>query len=387
MARAVRHKYTRTVNGIKESIACSNWYVKFFDPRVGRTVKKPTPYTDRRLAERHGHRLQLEAEQLHAGVPVDFAPSPDASIDSLIDLFKGHLESREVGKQHLVEVINRLRRMCQGRIFFLGEWTAAAIEKYISARRKAGMSAQTRNHHVQNAKQFTKWLIKAKYLRENPLADLGMINVAADRRRVRRALSPEEFAKLFKTTWKSKVVRAGLTGKARAILYLTAVCTGLRRLELMKLTVGAVSLKTANVTVEAAFSKNRRKDVVPLASAANEMKEFIKRRPSGEMLFAPLNRPTEGVKVVHWARTAALNLALDLEAAKVSVGDERGRVADFHSLRVTCITELIRQGVPLVTVQKYARHSNPKLTANIYTDTTPDDLARAAKLVRFGRRS
>jgi len=39
----------------------------------------------------------------------------------------------------------------------------------------------------------------------------------------------------------------------------------------------------------------------------------------------------------------------------------------FHALRVTYATMLARAGVSLVQAQTLMRHSDPKLTANIYT--------------------
>lgn len=45
-----------------------------------------------------------------------------------------------------------------------------------------------------------------------------------------------------------------------------------------------------------------------------------------------------------------------------------GRRADFHSLRMTFSTLLTTGGIPLRTVQALMRHSDPRLTADQYTD-------------------
>ena len=47
-------------------------------------------------------------------------------------------------------------------------------------------------------------------------------------------------------------------------------------------------------------------------------------------------------------------------------GTDEG-VADFHALRVTYATSLARSGVSPAMAQKLLRHSDPKLTLNIYT--------------------
>jgi integrase len=54
-----------------------------------------------------------------------------------------------------------------------------------------------------------------------------------------------------------------------------------------------------------------------------------------------------------------------------------GAVVDLHALRVTYATLLGRAGVSLVQAQKLMRHSDPKLTANIYTRLQMDDAREA----------
>ncbi len=57
--------------------------------------------------------------------------------------------------------------------------------------------------------------------------------------------------------------------------------------------------------------------------------------------------------------------------------DEKGRFADFHANRHTFISRLGRSGVSLMTAQKLARHSDPKLTSNVYDHLERDEKAAA----------
>ncbi len=57
--------------------------------------------------------------------------------------------------------------------------------------------------------------------------------------------------------------------------------------------------------------------------------------------------------------------------------DERGRTIDIHALRHTFGTHPCRAGVPLRTAQAAMRHSDPSLTANVYTDPKLLDVAGA----------
>ena len=51
--------------------------------------------------------------------------------------------------------------------------------------------------------------------------------------------------------------------------------------------------------------------------------------------------------------------------------------SDLHAFRASLCTHLARAGIPLRTVQPVMRHSDPSLTANIYTDPTLLDTAAA----------
>ena len=68
----------------------------------------------------------------------------------------------------------------------------------------------------------------------------------------------------------------------------------------------------------------------------------------------------------------------DLEAAGVPYVKE-GRTLDFHALRVSFVSSLALAGVPLAVAQKLARHSDPRLTANVYTCLGLADLSRAVE--------
>ena len=63
--------------------------------------------------------------------------------------------------------------------------------------RDEGLSAQTCNHHLKAAKQFTRWLVRDRRTPTDPLAHLSKLNVRTDRRHDRRALWAEELKRLL----------------------------------------------------------------------------------------------------------------------------------------------------------------------------------------------
>ena len=78
-------------------------------------------------------------------------------------------------------------------------------------------------------------------------------------------------------------------------------------------------------------------------------------------------------------------LRTDLAAARIPARDRRGRVVDFHALRMTLSTALMHAGVHPDVQRAILGHSSAALTLDRYTDTTVQDQARGlARLPEFG---
>jgi len=76
-------------------------------------------------------------------------------------------------------------------------------------------------------------------------------------------------------------------------------------------------------------------------------------------------------------RAGAELMRVDLEAAGIPYEDEGGRVADFHALRHSFITNLAKGGVHPKVAQDLARHSDINLTLGTYTHTILKDRSEA----------
>ena len=180
------------------------------------------------------------------------------------------------------------------------------------------------------------------------------------------------------------------------MLYFVAGATGLRASELASLTPDSLRLDaiTPTVIVEAAYSKHKRRDEVPLhPMLVEELRGWV----AGKPLDGPL-WPGK------WAKhnEAGDLIRRDLEAARGSwIGeaatdtervareesdfltyrDSAGRVADFHALRHRFVTELVKAGVAPKDAKELARHSTITLTMDRYAHVGIRDTAAAvAKL-------
>ena len=81
-------------------------------------------------------------------------------------------------------------------------------------------------------------------------------------------------------------------------------------------------------------------------------------------------RPEDAEPDDHVVSTVPLMKCLraDLALAGIADKDEAGRYVDFHSLRVSLSTMLATHKVSPRTAQALMRHSDPRLTASVYTD-------------------
>ena len=160
-----------------------------------------------------------------------------------------------------------------------------------------------------------------------------------------------------------------MTGPERAMLYRLAAETGLRSSELRSLTGTSFVLDSTEptVTVEAAYSKRRRDDVLPVrAETAAELRTFL----AAKLPRAPaFNMPSKS-GVVRMLRA-------DLSDAEISYRDDAGRVLDFHALRHSFGAALAASGVHPKDAQALMRHSTISLTMDRYTHTSRQQLAAA----------
>jgi integrase len=187
-------------------------------------------------------------------------------------------------------------------------------------------------------KHFSRWLLKDRRNVDDPLAPLSMLNVQLDKKRVRRPITSDEFAAIRQAALNGPIVRR-MSGPDRAMLYPVAAYTGLRASELASLTRMSFELDCDHpiVRVEAAYSKHRREDVLPLhPSLVDLLRPWLATKNADERVWP--GKWAEG-------KEAAAMLKHDLAKAGIPYKDESGRYADFHALRKTFITNMVKAGV------------------------------------------
>ena len=208
------------------------------------------------------------------------------------------------------------------------------------------------------------------------LAHLTGFNAALDRRHDRRALTDEELRRLIAAAESGPVVM-GMAGPDRAMLYRVALGTGFRANELRNLTLESFDLDAdpPTITVQAAYSKHRRKDVQPIRrDLADLLRPWLETKAAGQPIFTMPDRAAKMMqKDLTKAREEWVEEAKSPETRKqrndsyfLVYRDSAGLVADFHALRHTYVSRLVRSGANVKVAQELARHSTPTLTLGRY---------------------
>lgn len=321
------------------------------------------------------------------------------------------LEASGASPKHVSETGRILKRMVEGCDFgTLAAIERSGVEHWLNRRRLDGASARTRNIDLIRLNAFLNWGIGAKRLISNPLKGLPLANEKADNRRQRRAMTEEELGRLLdvarrRPLLEALTVRKGprkgeayadirlevrerleTLGRERALIYKSLVLTGLRRNELASLTVGQLALDgpTPHAELDAADEKNREGHTIPIrADLAADLKHWLadklvtlQAEALGRGMPIPARLPANTPLFVVPDKLVRI-FDRDLKAAGIPKRDDRGRTLDVHALRHTFGTLLSKGGVPLRTAQAAMRHSDPSLTANIYTDPRLLDIGGA----------
>jgi integrase len=294
--------------------------------------------------------------------------------------FRRSLEAKGDTTGHIDLTMTRLARtLAACNVQRLGDISPSAVAAAVASLRDSGLSLRTCNGYLRAVKTFSRWAWRDGRTPSDAAAPLVAYNTEADRRRQRRALSPGDFTRLVQAAEAGPEVE-GVSGPDRAVMYILAGWTGFRRRELASLTPRSFDFATtpATLTLAAAYAKNRRADTLPLHPAVvMRLRAWLASRATADPdapLF-PLRTPGGC-----WRKTSKM-VRLDLERAGLPYVDEDGAFADFHAHRHMFISNLGKAGVPLATAQKLARHSDPKLTANIYTHLGISDKAAAVEML------
>lgn len=296
-----------------------------------------------------------------------------------VNEYRACLEAKGDTAKHVREIVRRIRlmlRLCKAAQF--AQLSTSAIQIAMGKLRAAGPHRRphgpaTVNHYLSALKSFCWWMVNDARAARSPCQGLRRLNPRIDVRKKRRAFAEEELRRLIAAANAGPTI-GDVSGAERALMYELAATTGLRSSELQTLTRSSfVDLDgpARHVVVEAAYSKHRRRDVVPLrGDVSARLRRYLDTVERNDRVF---RRPS--------CNNGMRSFRDDLAAAGIPYQLD-GRDADFHSLRHTFITRVLRSGASPKEVQELARHQDPQLTLALYAHA--DDAAKRAAVEKLG---
>ena len=216
-------------------------------------------------------------------------------------------------------------------------------------------TGKTIHSYIESIKALVVWAKGRGYLDADPLEGLAPFDTTP--KEIRRALNVREIEKLL-----------AAAPPFRRLIYAVALCTGYRKGELAALKVKDLDTQHNTLPLAAEFTKGRRNARQPIPAA---LAVTLRAVAQGKDAEAPL---------LHVVFHIDRQFQSDREKAGIPKTAPGGK-AVFHSLRHSYCSLVIESGATLTEAQRLMRHTDPKLTANIYAHTRPDRLQAVAEAV------
>ena len=387
IVRLYRPSWTKSdpETGSRRHARSATWWADYREDGRRRRENLGTPY--KADAELLRGKIVERIRRKAAGLVDPNAEHAERPISEHVEAFKVTMEARGVTARHVRETLAYLQSgIAAISAKRVGDLDLPGASRWLEESRASGLSARTVNTRAQSLRAFGRWLVETRRAAHDPFLGLRRLNVAADRRRVRRALTLDETAALLDAARHRPIsdadrngydlkpeTRAALQarGEHRALVYAVALGTGARRGEMSRIRWCDLDLdsKEPRLRIPAESAKARREQSVPLSAdvlaALTAARESRRGEAPDALVFPRETMPNEQT------------FRRDLKQAGIEAVAEDGTEVDFHALRVTLGTRLSDAGVPLVQAQRILRHSTPVLTANLYTKPASTDLRAA----------
>jgi integrase len=229
------------------------------------------------------------------------------------------------------------------------------VSEYLDyVRYERGLSAKTRDNYLSWLTTFSTFLLQKKYIVIHPTANHHKIN---KQKKIRVLINPTTRDVVF-DFWKEK-------NNGFLVLCLLCYYCLIRRTEITKLKVSDINFLKQTIYISSENSKNRKNSFVTIPDQLIDiLEEHVKGAVFTDYLFTknytPGEKPVEPNSITKkwaWMRK------------KLNLDDN----IHWYSLKDSGITDLLKAGVPLLSVRNHARHHS-----SAQTDTyTPKDMREA----------
>ena len=276
-------------------------------------------------------------------------PEISGELQPHYDDYLDYARKMRKSSSHIDNCLTAFRRMgfdTVEQLKFPGATAARAAELMADGKLRTG----TINGYLRRMNIFCNWLYDNGKIRERISCKLVPTKESDKRRRgvlteVERDLLLDYLASGAAST------RRGLSPEERHYAYTMALYAGLRKMEIINLHTDNINFDEGTLTLTE--QKNGRVSNLPLNSKLMTMLKAMPVREDGHFLEQRRHDLTD-------------NLYDDFAAVGIQKINSRGEQRDFHALRNSFVTHLIRAGADIKSVQELARHADPALTLRIY---------------------
>lgn len=361
------------------------WIAQWKD-HLGKTRTEAIGY-DRQAARDIARKRESEAASIRAGtidpgqrVRLEASMRP---ISEHLDDFRLGIISRGSGPEHARRVRSAVSKLlADASIVSIGDIPADRIQAAIG-RLKVAKSARSANMARWALKNFLIFLVDSGRLDRIPpgIMKIKGYNVKLDRKYVRRAITEADLDRLFDAAEQGGKVSVrwnpakqpgrisspgGITGPERSALYRVASITGFRANELRHLGHECFCLDGDDPQIFLDGSKTKGKRDANQRIRVRDV-EWLRAWLATRAGKTPLVVPENTAKI----------LQADLLAIGIPKLDAKGRVIDFHGLRVSYSSILWKKGMDPKLIQKSMRHATLAQTMDTYVQAEDEDLRDA----------
>ena len=308
-------------------------------------------------------RLKLMAERFSEWLEaINYSPKTRVNYTRDVKLFLAWLAENTVSNS-IVEVTPAQLQQYQIALYnFTRHDDKEPATKEKAAAEPKRLSVGTQANRLAAVRKFFSWLLSEQQIAYNPAATLQLPK--QPQRLPRGVLTKTEARRLIEATPTTKPRDI----RDRAILE-TLYATGVRRAELIALTIYDADLQTATLRIE--HGKGNTKRVVPLTQAAiAALKLYLE---TGRSLFA---REAGQVRLFVSSRSGGPLDDDDIVRIVCKAARRAGlsKHVTPHTLRHTCATHLLKGRADIRQIQKLLGHRRLSST-EVYTRVELSDLA------------
>lgn len=287
----------------------------------------------------------------------------DATNKEIIELFEQYLILKRKSEntiKNYKSTMNIFNRFLEEKSFLNVE--EQDIDEFIEDRLEC-ISAKSVNRALGTLKTFYMFLLKKKYIKENPMLDIE--DVAVEELYEPKYFTKEESKQLLKNI-RNRINKCDIEERVYQIrnyaLINMAINTGCRISELAALTLNEIDFDKREALIKNTKSKRDRKIglSVSVIDAINEYLRIRDELPTGKTVFLT----SRGGKLSSEVANTILN-----EYNNISNKQDN----TFHSLRHTYATILYNNGVELQEISQLMGHSSYEITLQIYAHLERDN--------------